>query len=811
METCWKRYAIFVSSTFIDMDAERDAIKFDVVSRLNDRFMSSRVSFQVVDLRSGINTAVLPEEQREDHVLDVCFSAIDAARPFFIGLLGDRYGWVPPKERMEHVIGRMPVEKRTLLLPFDGLSVTELEILYGAIGEDGKYLSHSLFFYRNPASYASVPADRLPAYRDDLNPGLTRQQQDSNREKRTALRNSIQKMIREKGEEDALLTEYTLSYDREKEMFGNMDAFADLVFTQLCSIVERELESAPEEGRTWPSQETLYSRVLQSRLCIDTLIRTDSVPGHRGPLFLEGPAGSGKSVLLAQLYEADPLDVSHKHIAFAGLTPYAFRIRTILVRWLAEMGLLEVGEGIPDTESLPDKELYRMFLHASKDGNHSFYLDRPEALPMQEQGLGWLDEDTPIIIAGSGEARRQAVRLNPSMTCMTVPGYTPEEQQAILDHFRSRSFFELPDSILEDIRTRKETPDRLNLVLNLLTSLSSADYEVIRTGGGGIDEINRYLELLYRQLSDPSSDLYATALERFACQLWKMGGGLKAFAYLAVSPLGLRETDLEALMGAQWDSLVFNRIVSFFRQYFVQNPNTLCWQISSSGLAESLKKSMQPDVLYKELSLYLFSLPDNDMLKKETGVFMAVKAHAPVESLRYLSTMDPYDNYDDVASWFFRAADLLRPDPRRLEDLQACCRQMTLGETAVFLRFYFTYGVGFCQQEQEHLFLVRNFMMDADVTVMDAFQAFALGWLMTDADSYLQYRRENNSDEQEVLDERERMLNKALEAFQQTLRKNPGHKAAKTMVPAIGTTLMDLFTKQGRFRESLELFNKLNK
>ena len=53
-------------------------------------------------LRLGVANASLEEgQQRELHVLKVCLAEVKRCRPFLIVLLGDRYGWVPPVERIE--------------------------------------------------------------------------------------------------------------------------------------------------------------------------------------------------------------------------------------------------------------------------------------------------------------------------------------------------------------------------------------------------------------------------------------------------------------------------------------------------------------------------------------------------------------------------------------------------------------------------------------------------------------------------------------------------------------------------------------
>jgi hypothetical protein len=148
------------------MDAERDAIKFDVINRLNWHYRQKHLQFQAIDLRIGINTENASEEESENIVLDVCLGNIEKSRPFFIALIGDRYGWIPPVERWEEIVGRLSAEKRQLLAGSRNCSVTEMEILYGAIGADGRFLNHSLFFFRDKKSYEGIPEDILKTYKD---------------------------------------------------------------------------------------------------------------------------------------------------------------------------------------------------------------------------------------------------------------------------------------------------------------------------------------------------------------------------------------------------------------------------------------------------------------------------------------------------------------------------------------------------------------------------------------------------------------------------------------------------------------------
>ena len=86
----WQTVRVFVSSTFRDMHAERDWLVKRVFPVLRERLEKHRLHLVDIDLRWGITE----EQSDNDEVLDLCLKQIDECRPFFVGLLGERYGWL---------------------------------------------------------------------------------------------------------------------------------------------------------------------------------------------------------------------------------------------------------------------------------------------------------------------------------------------------------------------------------------------------------------------------------------------------------------------------------------------------------------------------------------------------------------------------------------------------------------------------------------------------------------------------------------------------------------------------------------------
>ena len=87
---------IFISSTFLQFDKERNVLVGKVFPKLRERCREKGFSFRAVDLRWGIT-----ENQGKKHqAAGICFEEIQrcieySPKPNFIVLSEDYYGWVP--------------------------------------------------------------------------------------------------------------------------------------------------------------------------------------------------------------------------------------------------------------------------------------------------------------------------------------------------------------------------------------------------------------------------------------------------------------------------------------------------------------------------------------------------------------------------------------------------------------------------------------------------------------------------------------------------------------------------------------------
>ena len=133
---------VFVSSTFKDMQFERDALNTYVAPLIDSHLAPFGETVYFGDLRWGVNTTELDSEESSKKVLDVCLDEIDNCKPYMIVLIGERYGWIPGAELLHTAAVTKGVNTPT------DISVTQLEIEYGAL-LNPDYEGRILFYFRS--------------------------------------------------------------------------------------------------------------------------------------------------------------------------------------------------------------------------------------------------------------------------------------------------------------------------------------------------------------------------------------------------------------------------------------------------------------------------------------------------------------------------------------------------------------------------------------------------------------------------------------------------------------------------------------
>ena len=118
---------VFISSTFSDMGDERTELMKRTFPRLRAMAAKRDVTLTEVDLRWGITK----DESESGKVVDICLREIQNSIPFFIGIIGNRYGWIPSGGDIEESTYDRFVQVRSYVER--KLSVTDMEMQFGVL------------------------------------------------------------------------------------------------------------------------------------------------------------------------------------------------------------------------------------------------------------------------------------------------------------------------------------------------------------------------------------------------------------------------------------------------------------------------------------------------------------------------------------------------------------------------------------------------------------------------------------------------------------------------------------------------------
>ncbi|WP_287152960.1 tetratricopeptide repeat protein [Candidatus Solincola tengchongensis] len=212
-----KTFRIFVSSTFEDLKAERDALQEHVFPALRRLCEERGCSFQAIDLRWG----VAEEASFDQRTMPICLEELSRCqrltpRPNFIVLLGDRYGWRPLPYRVE---------------------AREMEALLAQL--DGVERNLALSWYRLDEN--AVPPEYLlqPRHDDYRDPETWRKVEER-------LRSSLERAARRAGLSGQDVFKYTASAT-EQEIAAGALTVEDAPEHVFCYF--REIQGYPSDGK----------------------------------------------------------------------------------------------------------------------------------------------------------------------------------------------------------------------------------------------------------------------------------------------------------------------------------------------------------------------------------------------------------------------------------------------------------------------------------------------------------------------------------------------------------------------------------
>jgi len=135
---------VFISSTFRDLQEEREHLVKKIFPEIRALCRERGITFTEVDLRWGLTE----EDVVLGQVIRTCLEEIDKCRPYFIGITGDRYGYVPELQEYykdPELLQRWPwIEEAAM----ESSSIVDLEFRHGLLNGPSSAGDSARFFFR---------------------------------------------------------------------------------------------------------------------------------------------------------------------------------------------------------------------------------------------------------------------------------------------------------------------------------------------------------------------------------------------------------------------------------------------------------------------------------------------------------------------------------------------------------------------------------------------------------------------------------------------------------------------------------------
>jgi nephrocystin-3 len=404
------------------MVEERDELMTRAWPELRRFCRERQVELVEVDLRWGI----AEEQSTRKETLKLCLDEIRSCRPFFIGLLGERYGWAPGADAYTADLQ----EEQPWLRGLIGKSVTELEILHGVLNNP-EMAGRSFFCFRDPAYAQARGADFLSE-----NAGAAAKQ------------DALKEIIRRAPAEKRIPLH---------EAYPDPHALAALVLEDIQAAIESQFpivdipDPLTREARDHEAFAEIRRRTYIGRP--DYFARLDRhAAGNGGPLVLVGDSGSGKSALVANWIERwrlqHPDDFLFQH--YIGGTPDSADHWRLMARLIAE---IKRWTGDPEEIPRTHDDLLRDFplwlakarSKAEHDGVRCILiLDALNQLEDQDHArlLGWLPQHPftvglRLVVSTLPGESMEAVKQR-GWESLRIEPLTADERRRMVEHYLAR-------------------------------------------------------------------------------------------------------------------------------------------------------------------------------------------------------------------------------------------------------------------------------------------------------------------------------------------------------------------------------------
>ena len=332
-----RQIRLFLSSTFRDMENERHELLTRVFPLFRQQCLERQVVFSEIDLRWGITE----EDAHNGQTVQICLEEIARCRalgisPFFIGFIGERYGWVPQRHELENYWHQAaqdenPYARRIEAALAEGISVTELEMRFGFMDDaQGVSRQRVQLYFRHPDLTASLAGKASATFYEST---------DAARDKLAALKRAI----RETHAECIGVDGYQAISEFGQQILDFLTAELDTHFPLDEVPNERQLRLHAQQCYALSRRENYvplpaFKQQVETRaqdMLAAMLPNGDQAREPLNRLALVGDSGRGKSAFMADLVASETFNTALVIAHFVGAdgdnTPESWRERVLQV------------------------------------------------------------------------------------------------------------------------------------------------------------------------------------------------------------------------------------------------------------------------------------------------------------------------------------------------------------------------------------------------------------------------------------------------------------------------------------------------
>jgi hypothetical protein len=572
---------VFISSTFRDLQEEREHLVKKIFPEVRALCRERGVTFTEVDLRWGVTE----EDVTSGRVIRTCLEEVDRTRPYFIGITGSRYGFVPEMSHLgadPELTERFPWIESAIA---EGASLTELEFRYGALNllvHDANK-SRAVFYFKQRLSGRDFPQI------DGM--------------KLTAL----ERRVRDQG---FRARDYT-----------NPTELGELVRKELFEILDRDFSDAkpptPLEAERMKHEAFAASRRHAYLPNKEYLDRLDAfAKSEEPPLIIYAESGAGKSALVAhwaadfRKHNPDTAVIEHYIGIGAGATDHFGVMRHIME---------EIKTRYDRTEEIPGKpeELERQFanwLGFTLQNPVVIIIDGVNQLSGTAAKLEWVPRFWPknirfIITAATEETLNDLRQRNWSE--MSVRPLDPDERKAIIVQFLREYGKALSNAQIERIANDPKCAHPLFLRTLLEELRIFGRHELLASRIDRSLDTSNTDELFQVVLERMEEDFSAQQVRDVMSLLWAARTGLAESELVDVT--GISRLDISMItMSLDYHLLRREGLLTFFHDFLRR-------AVEARYLTGEDDKRLRHLALADYFEKIVMELVDKELAESETG------------------------------------------------------------------------------------------------------------------------------------------------------------------------------------------------